>query len=161
MALSTAILRAVPGAFILNSGIGKLGMPAEMAAGLQGMAAQGVPPLAKLSPEQFAKVLSYGEIAVGATLLLPFVPTKVAGLALAGFSGSMLSMYFRTPEMTEADGVRPSQSGTPLAKDSWMAAIALALIIGTGSGSREAKRAAKQAEKRAVKLECALEKQAD
>src|SRR5699024_12145752 len=31
MSLSTAVLRAVPGAFILNSGIGKLGLPAEAA----------------------------------------------------------------------------------------------------------------------------------
>ena len=133
MALSTAILRAVPGAFILNSGIGKLGMPAEMAAGLQGMAAQGVPPLAKLTPEQFAKFLSYGEIAVGASLLLPFVPTKLAGLALAGFSGSMVSMYLRTPGMTEQDGVRPTQDGTPVAKDSWLLAIAAALVLSGGS----------------------------
>lgn len=135
MALSTAILRAVPGAFILNSGIGKLGMPAEMAAGLQGMAAQGVPPLGKLSPEQFAKFLSYGEIAVGASLLLPFVPRKVAGLALAGFSGSMVAMYLRTPGMTQADGVRPSQEGTAVAKDSWLLAIAAALILSEGRKS--------------------------
>ena len=84
MALSTALLRAVPGAFILNSGIGKLGMDAGTAEHLRGMAAQGVPALGKLTPEQFAKFLSCGEIAVGASLLLPFVPTKVAGLALAG-----------------------------------------------------------------------------
>lgn len=161
MSLSTAVLRAVPGAFILNSGIGKLGMDVETAAHLQAMAVNGIPAVETLSPKQFGRLVAFGEIAVGSSLLLPFVPTKVAGLALAGFSGSMLSMYFRTPEMTEADGVRPSQSGTSLAKDSWMAAIALALIIGTGSGSREAKRAAKQAEKRAVKLERALEKQAD
>ena len=133
MSLSTAILRAVPGAFILNSGIGKLGMPAEMAAGLQGMAAQGVPPLAKLTPEQFAKFLSYGEIAVGASLLLPFVPTKLAGLALAGFSGSMVSMYLRTPGMTEDDGVRPTQDGTAVAKDTWLLAIAAALVLSGGS----------------------------
>lgn len=137
MALSTAILRAVPGAFILNSGIGKLGMPAEMAAGLQGMAAQGVPPLGKLTPEQFAKFISYGEIAVGASLLLPFVPRKVAGLALAGFSGSMVAMYLRTPGMTEADGVRPSQEGTAVAKDSWLLAIAAALVLSEGKKSAE------------------------
>lgn len=129
MALSTAILRAVPGAFILNSGIGKLGMDAGTAAHMQGMAAQGVPPLSKLTPEQFAKFLSYGEIAVGAALLLPFVPTKVAGLGLAAFSGSMVSMYLRTPGMTEADGVRPSQDGTAVAKDSWLLAIAAALVL--------------------------------
>lgn len=133
MSLSTALLRAVPGAFILNSGIGKLGLPAEAAAGLQSMAAQGVPPLAKLTPEQFAKFLSYGEIAVGASLLLPFVPTKVAGLGLAAFSGSMVSMYLRTPGMTESDGVRPTQDGTAIAKDTWLLAIAGALLFSGGA----------------------------
>ena len=97
MALSTAILRAVPGTFILNSGISTLGMDAGTAEALRGMAAQGVPVLGKLTPEQFAKFISYGEIAVGASLLLPFVPTKVAGLALAGFSGSLVSMYRAPP----------------------------------------------------------------
>ncbi|MEE1618425.1 hypothetical protein [Brachybacterium sp. J153] len=134
MALSTAILRAVPGAFILNSGISKLGMDAGTAEALRGMAAQGVPVLGKLTPEQFAKFISYGEIAVGASLLLPFVPTKVAGLALAGFSGSLVSMYLRTPGMTESDGVRPTQQGTAVAKDSWLLAIAAALLVAQGGG---------------------------
>ncbi|MBG6191268.1 hypothetical protein IWX64_002228 [Arthrobacter sp. CAN_A212] len=31
--------------------------------------------------------------------------------------------------MTEADGIRPSQEGIPVAKDVWMAGIALALIL--------------------------------
>ncbi|WP_114854035.1 DoxX family membrane protein [Brachybacterium sp. YJGR34] len=142
MSLSTTILRAVPGAFILNSGIGKLGLPAEAAEGLQAMAARGVPPLENLTPEQFAKFLSYGEIAVGAALLLPMVPTRLAGLALAGFSGSMVAMYLRTPEMTEADGIRPSQEGTAVAKDSWMLAIAAALLLEGGrTGAKAAKRA--------------------
>ena len=135
MSLSTAVLRAVPGAFILNSGIGKLNLPAEMAESLQGMGAKGVPPLAKMTPEQFGKFLSYGEIAVGASLLLPFVPTKVAGASLAAFSGAMMAMYLRTPEMTESDGVRPSQAGTALAKDSWLLAIGAALILAQGRKS--------------------------
>jgi len=139
MSLSTAVLRAVPGAFILNSGIGKLGMDAGTAGHLQGMAAQGVPPLGKLTPEQFAKFLSYGEIAVGASLLLPFVPTKVAGLALAGFSGSLVSMYLRTPGMTEGDGVRPTQEGTPIAKDTWLLAIAAALLASSGTSAKGGK----------------------
>ena len=138
MSLSTAILRAVPGAFILNSGIGKLGMSAEAAEGMQGMAAHGVPALGKLTPEQFAKFLSYGEVAVGASLLLPFVPTKVAGLGLAAFSGSLVSMYLRTPGLTEADGVRPTGDGTVIAKDTWLLAIAAALLLSQGRKSAKA-----------------------
>ena len=107
-------------------------MDAGTAEHLRGMAAQGVPALGKLTPEQFAKFLSCGEIAVGASLLLPFVPTKVAGLALAGFSGSLVSMYLRTPGMTEADGVRPTQEGTAVAKDTWLLAIAAALLLAGG-----------------------------
>ena len=138
MSLSTAILRAVPGAFILNSGIGKLGMSAEAAEGMQGMAAHGVPALGKLTPEQFAKFLSYGEVAVGASLLLPFVPTKVAGLGLAAFSGSLVAMYLRTPGLTEADGVRPTGDGTVIAKDTWLLAIAAALLLSQGRKSAKA-----------------------
>ncbi|MFC7457426.1 hypothetical protein ACFQS2_09530 [Brachybacterium sp. GCM10030267] len=139
MSLSTIALRAIPGAFILNSGIGKLGMPAEMAEGLQGMAAKGVPPLEKLTPEQFAKFLSYGEIAVGASLLLPFVPNRIAGAVLAAFSGSLVSMYLRTPEMTESDGVRPSQDGTAVAKDTWLLAIAGALLLAEKKQTKQKK----------------------
>src|SRR5690625_2284368 len=129
MSLTNTILRAVPGAFILNSGIGKLGMDAETAEPMQGMAAQGVPPLGKLTPEQFAKFLSYGETAVGAALLLPLVPTRLAGLALAGFGRSLVSTHLRAAGMTGADGVRATQDGTALAKDTWMLAIAGALLL--------------------------------
>jgi hypothetical protein len=143
--LSNTILRAVPGAFILNSGLGKLGLDDEAAAHLQAMAVKGVPPLAKLSPQQFKIFISGGEIAVGSALLLPFVPARLAGLALGAFSGSMVSMYLNTPEMTEEDGIRPSQAGTALAKDSWMLAIAAALVIG-GSGFSKSKKSKKSAQ---------------
>lgn len=129
MRLSNAILRAIPGAFILNSGIGKIGMPKEMAEALQSAAVKGVPQFEDLSPEQFGKLLTAAEIGIGGALLAPVVPTRVAGLALGGFAAGMMAMYFKTPEMTEEDGIRPSQDGIALAKDSWLAAIAAALIL--------------------------------
>lgn len=130
MSIANLVLRAVPGAFILNSGIGKLGMDEATAEYLHGAAAKGVPAIAEMSPKQFGQFLTYGEIAVGTALLAPFVPTRVAGLALGTFASGLLASYFRTPEMTEADGVRPSQDGIALAKDSWLAAIAAALVLG-------------------------------
>ncbi|WP_209373776.1 hypothetical protein [Brevibacterium renqingii] len=133
MKLSTALLRAVPGAFILNSGIGKLGMDEETAGGLQQMAVNGVPMVEKMSSEQFGKFLSYGEIAVGSALLLPFVPTRIAGAALTTFAAGLVANYFSIDSMTEKDGIRPSQDGIPLAKDTWLAAIGLALVISGGS----------------------------
>lgn len=133
MRIGNALLRAVPGAFILNSGIGKLGMDSETAAGLQSMAANGVPAVEKMSAEQFGKFLSYGEIAVGATLLLPFVPTRIAGAALATFASGLVANYFSIDSMTEDDGIRPSQDGIPVAKDTWLAAIGIALMLGGSS----------------------------
>jgi uncharacterized protein HemX len=47
--------------------------------------------------------------------------------------------------MTEEDGIRPSQAGTALAKDSWMLAIAAALVIG-GSGFSKSKKSKKSAQ---------------
>ncbi|UVI36694.1 hypothetical protein [Brevibacterium spongiae] len=133
MKITNALLRAVPGAFILNSGIGKLGLDEESAAGLQQMAANGVPMVENLTPAQFGKFLSYGEIAVGAALLLPFVPTRIAGAALTTFAAGLVSNYFSIDSMTEEDGIRPSQDGTAVAKDTWLAAIGLSLLLNGSS----------------------------
>lgn len=130
MSLTNAILRAVPGAFILNSGIGKIGMDEQTAQGLHQMATTGVPFLEKMTPQEFGKFLSYGEIAVGAALLLPVVPTRVAGLALTTLASGLVANYFSIPGMTQEDGVRPSQEGTAVAKDTWLAAIGVALLLG-------------------------------
>ncbi|MDN5808174.1 MAG: hypothetical protein L0I80_06705 [Brevibacterium sp.] len=139
MQLSTALLRAVPGAFILNSGIGKLGIDEESAAGLQQMAATGVPMVENMTPAQFGKFLSYGEIAVGAALLLPFVPTRIAGAALTTFASGLVANYFSIESMTEDDGIRPSQDGIPVAKDTWLAAIGASLMLIGGSKKKKKK----------------------
>ncbi|MGO2816107.1 MAG: hypothetical protein ACTICI_13785 [Brevibacterium aurantiacum] len=140
MRLDTALLRAVPGAFILNSGIGKLGLDEASAAGLQQMAANGVPMVEEMTPAQFGKFLSYGEIAVGAALLLPFVPTRIAGAALTTFSAGLVANYFSIDSMTKDDGIRPSEDGTAVAKDTWLAAIGLALMFTTGDKKKKNKK---------------------
>ena len=137
MKISTALLRAVPGAFILNSGIGKLVLDEESAAGLQQMAANGVPMVENMTPAQFGKFLSYGEIAVGSALLLPFVPTRIAGAALTTFAAGLVANYFSIDAMTQDDGIRPSEDGTAVAKDTWLAAIGLALLISGGSAKKK------------------------
>ena len=71
--------RFATGAFILNSGLGKRNVDPEHAAGLHGMASQAYPVLGKMDPQQFARLLSAGEITLGAALLAPVVPTALAG----------------------------------------------------------------------------------
>jgi uncharacterized membrane protein YkgB len=126
---SHAAMRLVTGAFILNSGIGKLHLDHGQAEGLKSMAVNAYPALEAMQADKFGKLLGLAEISVGAALLTPFIPSRMAGLALAGFSGSLLRMYFKTPALTEADGIRPSQDGTPVSKDVWMFGIAVALIL--------------------------------
>ena len=122
-------LRLVTGAFLVNSGWDKRALPPEAAAGMQGMAAAAVPQVASMPPAQFGRALSNGEMALGAALLSPFVSPLVAGAALAAFSGGLLQTYRKTPGMTRDDGVRPTQDGLSLAKDVWMFATGLALVL--------------------------------
>lgn len=127
--ISNAALRLVSGAFILNAGVGKLKLPPEQAAGLQGAAKELIPQVADLTPETFGKYLSYSEVGLGAFVLAPFVPSRLAGLALGVFSGSLLALYLKSPGMTEPDGIRPTPAGTAMAKDFWLAGIAVALLF--------------------------------
>lgn len=142
MKLSHVPLRLATGAFILNSGLGKRNLPPEAAEGLHGMAAGALPPVGNIEPQAFGKALSAGEIGLGVALLTPFVSPVIAGAGLAAFSGGLVTMYLRTPGMTaEGSAVRPSDQGTPLAKDVWMLGAGLSLLI-DGLASRAGKRSA-------------------
>ena len=122
-------VRLATGAFILNSGLSKRNAGKEAAENLHGFASGAYPQFQDMPPEQFVKMLSAGEIALGAALLTPFVPTGVAGAALAGFAGGLGGLYWRTPGLHEEGSVRPTQQGTPIAKDAWLLAIGTALVL--------------------------------
>ena len=121
--------RIATGAFILNSGIGKLSADDATAAQLHGFAVGTYPFLGKVKPGDFVKVLAATEIALGAALLIPVIPAAVAGAGLAAFAGSMLGLYVRTPGMRKPGSPLPTQEGTALFKDIWMVGIGLGLII--------------------------------
>ncbi|MDQ1662435.1 MAG: hypothetical protein QOJ68_2415 [Blastococcus sp.] len=137
--------RLSAGAFILNSGLGKRGADASTAASLQGFAAGTYPFLKKLEPQQFASALAASEIAVGAALLTPFVPTALAGAALTGFSGGLLGLYLKTPGMRKPGSLAPTPDGLTIAKDVWLLGIGIGLLTrGTiDRGPRRVRRAAK------------------
>lgn len=129
----TAKLRRAPGriatgAFILNSGLGKLKGDAATADGIHGLARGAYPIVSKLSPSVFLKVLAVSEITVGSLLLLPLVPAGLAGLALTGFAGGLIGLYIRTPGLHDGR-LRPTEGGTAIAKDFWMAGIGIGLVI--------------------------------
>jgi hypothetical protein len=140
-------VRAATGAYIFNSGMTKRDAPPEDAERLHGFASSVYPQLSDVPPDKFASSLSMAEMAVGAVLLTPIVPTGLAGLVLTGFSGALLGLYLKTPGMTEEGSVRPTQQGIPLSKDVWMLGIGLALVIDAVSPSGQPRRKRKKAKK--------------
>lgn len=122
-------LRVATGAFILNSGLGKLKAGEEEQQQMHGWASNTYPFLKDLKPGEFTKLLAYGEIGLGAALLLPTVPSAVAGGALAAFGAGLTGMYLKTPGMTQEDGIRPTAEGTGLAKDVWLVGAGLTLAM--------------------------------
>jgi hypothetical protein len=133
MGLSAKLRRApgriVTGAFILNSGVGKLSGDEDTAKGVHAMATGAFPFVASIEPKKFLKLLALGEIAIGGALLAPVVPAGLAGIALTGFSGSLLRTYWRTPGMHKPGDPRPTSQGIAVSKDVWMLGIGVGLIV--------------------------------
>jgi hypothetical protein len=129
--------RIATGAFILNSGIGKLSADEAAAAQLHGFATGTYPFLNKLKPADFVRILAATEIILGVALLIPVIPASVAGAGLAAYSGGLLGLYARTPGMRKQGTPLPTEQGTVLAKDIWMAGIGLGLVIDDLTDSRD------------------------
>jgi hypothetical protein len=127
-------LREVParvsaGALILHSGLEKRAADTETAQGLHGFAATAYPVVEGQDPKRFVRLLSTGEIALGAALLTPLVPTVVAGAALTAFSAGLLGLYLRVPGMRKEGSLAPTQQGLSVAKDVWMFGIGLSMVV--------------------------------
>ncbi|HLX89083.1 MAG TPA: hypothetical protein VKR22_11585 [Acidimicrobiales bacterium] len=135
--------RAAAGAYILSSGLDKLEADDDRAKQLQVWAAEAYPQLAELDAPTFARGVAVGEVALGSALLLPIVPSPVAGFGLGVFSAALLGMYLRTPGMRREHGLRPTRDGMALAKDIWMLGIAGTLLLdGGGWATRRRRRRA-------------------
>jgi uncharacterized membrane protein YphA (DoxX/SURF4 family) len=121
--------RVATGLFTINSGIGKLSLDDEAAAQMHGFAAGAYPFLEKLKPKDFVRILAATEITLGTALLVPLVPSIVAGTGLAAFSGGLLGLYAKTPGLRKEGSIFPTAEGTAIFKDIWMTGIGLGLVI--------------------------------
>ena len=152
MRLSHIPLRVTTGAFILNSGLSKRGLPEEAAAGIHGMAAGSIPQFKSIPPKTFASALSTGEMALGTALLLPFVSPVVAGLGLTAFGAGLVNLYLKTPGLTEEGSIRPTQDGIGIAKDVWLVGVGSTLLLdGLVDGARGAARNARKSARKSAK----------
>ena len=122
-------LRLATGGFVLSSGLSMWGADEPTAKQLAAFAAGTYPFLAKFEPRLFVKALSVTEITVGAAVLLPFAPRGVAAAGLAAFSAGTIGLYLRTPGMRREGSLQPTEEGIALAKDVWLVAIAVSLIV--------------------------------
>jgi hypothetical protein len=129
MKVSHIPLRLATGAFILNSGLSKQGLEGQAAEGIHGMAVGAIPALKRIPPERFAKILSNSEMALGIALLVPFVPSALAGAALTGFSAGLVRLYLKTPGMRQPGSIKPTQQGIGMAKDVWLLGAGLTLLL--------------------------------
>ena len=129
--------RIATGGYILHTGLEKWHADEARAKGVHTMASGAFPFLKRIPPERFIRILAAGEIAVGAALLAPVVPSALAGAALTGFSGSLVAMYLRTPALHKPGSVWPTQAGPGVSKDVWMLGIGLGLIAGAVRGGRD------------------------
>jgi uncharacterized membrane protein YphA (DoxX/SURF4 family) len=128
--------RITTGAYILHSGLEKWKGDENTAGYIHAMAGGAIPPLKNIPAPQFLKLLAGAEIALGAALLNPLIPTKVVGLGLTAFSGSLLTMYARTPSLHKPGSIWPSQQGIAVSKDVWMAGIGLSFLVDSGKGRK-------------------------
>lgn len=122
-------IRLATGAYILNSGIGKLKATPETEEALHSWTSSVYPMFKDMKAGDFTRLLAYGEIGLGAALLLPTVPSVVAGSALAAFGAGLTGLYLKTPGMTQSDGIRPTEKGVPFAKDAWLVGAGLTLAM--------------------------------
>jgi len=136
MRLRNLPTRLATGAYITHSGIEKFSGGPEQAAGVHGMASAAFPFLKGMEANRFLRTLSIGEIATGALLLAPVASPLVAGAALTGFSGALVTMYLRTPELHKPGSVWPTPQGIGVSKDVWMLGIGLGLVIEGLTGRR-------------------------
>jgi uncharacterized membrane protein YphA (DoxX/SURF4 family) len=134
--------RLSTGAYILHSGLEKWRAGDDTAAAVHGMAAASYPVLDRLAPEQFLRMLAAAEIATGALLIVPVVPSSVAGGALTGFSAGLMGLYVRTPGLRRPGSVWPTPQGIGISKDMWLLGIGLSLVADTWSSRRRRRLAA-------------------
>jgi hypothetical protein len=133
-------VRLATGAIIIDQGLQKLGADEDTAKWLHGQATQVFPQFADMDPKDFVQLLSTCEITLGAALLgIGFVPSSLAGLGLSLFAGSLTRLYLKSPGTRREGSIAPSHQGIGLAKDSWMLAIGVALVLDGLFGSRRRK----------------------
>jgi hypothetical protein len=123
-------IRLTFGAFFVHVALTHRELDERGAQGLQRFASSAYPILKKLRPNTFQQGMVAAESAVAASLLVPGVPAVVGGAALTSFGTALLGVYARSPMLRRDErSMRPNEMGLSIAKDSWMVAAGLSVIV--------------------------------
>jgi hypothetical protein len=129
--------RVATGAYILHAGLEKWNGDEKRAEALLGMAAGAFPIVKTVPATTFLRLLAAAEMATGAALLSPFVSNAVAGLALTGFSGGLIGMYWKTEALHKPGSIWPTPAGIAISKDVWMLGIGAGLLVDSLTSRRK------------------------
>lgn len=133
-------LRLAFGAFFLHTALSKRDLDERGAAGLHAFAASAYPTLESVSPGTFVRGMTVAESAIAASLLTPVVPATIGAAGLTAFGAGLVGTYWRAPGLRERGSVRPTPAGLSIAKDSWMVAAGLALLLDASLARRPGRR---------------------
>ena len=123
-------IRLVFGLFFLHVALSHKDLDEKGAKGLQRFAATAFPFVKRIKPEQFKQAMVAGETATAASLLIPGVPQVLGGAALTGFGASLFAVYLKNPMLRQSEkSIRPNDMGLGIAKDSWMIAAGLTILV--------------------------------
>jgi hypothetical protein len=75
------------------------------------------------------------------------VSNAAAGVALSGFSGGLVALYWRTESLHKPGSIWPSPAGIAVSKDVWMLGIGVGLLVDSLTSSRRKSRKRSQTRK--------------
>jgi hypothetical protein len=131
-------IRIAFGFFFLHVALSHKDLDEKGAKGLQRFEATAFPFVMKLEPQQFKAAMVAGESATAASLLVPGVPPVLGGAALTGFGTSLLGVYLKSPMLRKSEkSIRPNEFGLGIAKDVWMVAAGLTVLLDAIASRRQ------------------------
>ena len=122
--------------FFVHTALAKRELDEKGAKGLHRFASAAYPVLRAVSPTTFVRGMTIAESALAASLLVPVVPAPIGAAGLTVFGSALMGTYARVPGLRREGSVRPSEIGLSLAKDTWMVAAGLALLVDAWTRAR-------------------------
>jgi hypothetical protein len=122
-------LRILFGLFFLHTATSKRELDEKGKKAMHRLAKTAYPFLGDLDPATFVRGMTVAESTLAASLLVPVVPATIGAAGLTAFGGGLVGTYWRVPGIRREGSARPTELGLGMAKDSWMVAAGLTVLV--------------------------------